>query len=114
MKELINNRANERARHSLVAKQGVAKQISPHLVRIFEVVRRASHWLTAPEIAAKANVAKRTAGQHVQHLTDLGEFERSVMFTGFRYRLSPRPSGRAVDIIAEIEAVRQVLAEQSP
>lgn len=85
------------------------RQISAHEVRVYEVVRTSLPWLTAREIAVKADVADRTARDRARALTEAGVFQCSQVFGGYRYRINAMPPDRALRVIDEIELARNVL-----
>lgn len=64
-------------------------EISSHEVRVFQVLRR-DRWATVREIAAAAEVARRTAHLHLQHFVKLGLAEKVKVFPGHGYRLLPQ------------------------
>jgi hypothetical protein len=84
-----------------------APVVSPHLVRVFDVVKSHGGWLPVSEIAGRASVAKRTCNNHATLLTRLGIFDRAAVFPGFRYRAST--SGGDPATLAAIEEARSAL-----
>jgi hypothetical protein len=49
-------------------------------------VKAATRWLSALEIAQRADVHERTARQHASKLAQLGIFEEARLSPGFLYR----------------------------
>ena len=74
-------------------------EISPHLIRIFDFVSKGDRWFTSDEIASGAAVARRTANAHARTLAQLGVFERTEVFTGYRYRLAEQAPCRFLERI---------------
>ena len=57
---------------------------SIHEVRVWRALT--AEWRTVLELAAAADVSRRTASLHCGHLTDIGLAERAEVFPGHRFR----------------------------
>lgn len=80
------------------------KQVSEQEIRIYEAVREHGGWLTAREIAVKADVADRAARNYASSLEQHGVFEVVTAFGGHKYRLRPELPPRAVDYVGQLES----------
>lgn len=87
----------------------MSNQISDHEVRVYEAVRLHGGWLTAKEIAAKADVADRTARGHASTLAEIGVFEVARVFGGYRYRIKTTLEPSASEYAAQIESAKRIL-----
>lgn len=87
----------------------MANLISEHEIRIYEAVRENGGWLTCKQIAAAADVANRTSRGHCQSLADVGLFEVSKVFGGYRYRLAHDLNDRAREYLAQIDVAKRVM-----
>lgn len=85
-------------------------QISIHEVRAYEAVRLNDGWLTAREIAAKADIANRTARQHAAELAVQGVFDVARVFGGYRYRIKTQLDPAASAYVSQIEAAKRILS----
>jgi predicted DNA-binding transcriptional regulator len=84
-------------------------QISLHEIRVYEAAKSSNKWLTAREIAVIADIADRTSRAHAAALVELGVFEVSKVFGGYRYRLKDKFEQLAADYLARLEAAKKVL-----
>lgn len=91
----------------------MADYVSEHEIRVYEAVRLNGGWLTAREIAAKADVADRTARAHAGNLAKSGVFDLAKVFGGFRYRIKTQLSPEAGQYASQIEAAKRVMAGHS-
>lgn len=87
----------------------VTNQISEHEIRVYEAVRTHGGWLTAKEIAAKSDVAERTARAHAGAFADRGVFDVAKVFGGYRYRIKTALDPEASAYVAELEAAKRIL-----
>lgn len=83
--------------------------ISEHEIHVYEAVRLHGGWLTAKEIAAKADVADRTARHHAGALADTGVFDVAKVFGGYRYRIKSALDPEASAYVSEIEAAKRIM-----
>lgn len=83
--------------------------ISEHEIRVYEAVRQHGGWLTAKEVAAKADVADRTARGHAANLGAVGVFDVAKVFGGFRYRIKTALAPEASAYASQIEAAKRIL-----
>jgi predicted transcriptional regulator len=60
-------------------------KISPHEVAVFKALT-ADRWVTVAEVAKQADVARRTAQNHLAKLLAQNIVERVEVFPAFRYR----------------------------
>lgn len=63
-------------------------EISVHESRVFIALLKNGGWMSSNDVASMANVASRTARQHLLKLTRLGLLDQAEVFPGHRYRLS--------------------------
>jgi hypothetical protein len=82
-------------------------RVSVHEIRVVEAVRSTQAWLTAREIAAKADVGNRTARQHASILGMIGVFEVIKVFGGYRYRMEPNRDAVATGYLARLETAKR-------
>ena len=85
-------------------------QVSEHEIRVYEAVRTFGGWMTAREIAVKADVANRTARHHTARLADREIFDVARVFGGFRYRIRTQLSPEAGSYAGRIEAAKRIFA----
>ncbi len=63
-------------------------EVSRHEISVFKVLNEADGWLTAADIAERAQVARRTASAHALKLVKLGIVDQAEVYPAHRYRLS--------------------------
>lgn len=78
-------------------------EISAHLYRVFVFVRTAERWVTAREIAAGAQVARRTARAHAVRLVSSGLFDQAQVWPGHRYRMALTAAKRNPGFLRRLE-----------
>jgi hypothetical protein len=64
------------------------KRVSEHEARVYRTVRDAVRWLSAREIAQRADVHVRTAQLHATGLSQLGVFKEARLSPAFLYKLA--------------------------
>lgn len=90
------------------------KQVSPHLVAVYQALTRASGWLTNDEIAQEAGVAPRTTRAHTARLCLNGVAESMTVFGGGLFRLRQDPTEKARAYRARIEEAAAALVSPKP
>lgn len=87
----------------------MSEQISEHKIRVYEVLKQYSGWLTSNDIAVRAGVAKRTARMHAAALATGGIFEREELFGGFRYRFNAKAGREEPAYVSKLEAAKHIM-----
>jgi len=83
--------------------------LSEHLYRVLRVLESKRGWLTAKEIAASANVAPRTARNHLLTLVLSGIVDEKRVFPGHRYKLRKSIPKAAKAYLTRIRSARDVV-----
>lgn len=88
--------------------------ISEHEVRVVRTLRLAAPaWLTAREIADRAQVSGRTGRQHLSRLDRLGAVETAQIHPGPRYRLAEQPTETGRNHLEDVQRAGQLLGDTS-
>ena len=69
-------------------------EVSRHEVLVFKALLEADPWITAAEIAQRADVAPRTARAHALKLVRLNIVDQAEVFPAHRYRIAANASKR--------------------
>ena len=85
-------------------------EISLHAVRVYRVLKE-SRWLSAQEIAALANIGRRTARAYAKRFTDLGIVDVAELWPGHRYRLSASAAKRNHGFLQRLEQASEILGQ---
>ena len=83
-------------------------EISLHLFRVFDFVRKANGWVTANEIAAGAGVAARTSRAHALRLVQAGVFDLAEVFPAHRYRFAATAAKRNRGFLQRLERAEEI------
>jgi hypothetical protein len=77
--------------------------INSNEVRVYGTVRDALRWLSAVEIAQRADMHPRTVRNHTRHLVAAGVFREAPFTDGYLYQLARRSAEHhaALDVINE-------------
>ena len=74
----------------------VKLMVSEHLFRAYECLRGDARWFTARELAERAEIAERTARNHLHALAKSDVAECAQLFSGYRYRYAPQAEAKAL------------------
>jgi predicted ArsR family transcriptional regulator len=84
-------------------------EVSLHQVKVYLAVKASGKaWITAKEIAERADVAQRTARAHALKLVNLGIFDQAEVFPAHRYRLAEMADKRNKGYALRIEQAMSV------
>jgi uncharacterized membrane protein len=86
-------------------------RISPHLLRILDVLAEAGGWISSNEIIGKTEFSRRTVNTHVMMLEQFGIVECIKLFTGYKYRLIKPATQEAKELWARINTAREAMGE---
>jgi predicted ArsR family transcriptional regulator len=89
-------------------------EVTLPLFKVFDAAKAHAGWLTAKDIADRAEVAGRTARAHASKLVALGIFDVAEVSPGHRYRFSGLARKRNRAMLQRLEAARAVFGLTAP
>lgn len=85
-------------------------EVSAHEVRVWRYLQsKQGEWSDTAEVAAHANVARRTAGNHLKRLTTLGLVDMAEVFPSHRYRVAEKADKRNIAYVQRLERAADAL-----
>lgn len=86
-------------------------EVSIHLLKVFEFVKKSSGWVTSADIAKGSGVAPRTARSHALLLVQMGIFDQAEVFPAHRYRFSDKAEKRNKSYMIRIQNAKEVFGK---
>lgn len=83
-------------------------EISLHLLKIFQHVKKSSKWVTSKEVAEATGVAQRTSRAHLLKLVHLGILDQAEVFPAHRYQFSEMADKRNKAFMQRLEKAAEV------
>ncbi len=89
-------------------------EVSRHEVAVFKALAEADGWITSADIAARAQIAPRTARAHALKLVRLNIVDQAEVFPAHRYRMSANASKRNRGYFDRLTRAAEVFGVELP